>query len=209
MPRLRLVLLVSIFAMISAVTARATQWCGSDVSIAVPSAHVLVCPLGDGETLAEAGATITVQVIGDQGHPGGPGMPPGDLWVVGCDDAWTAMCSPIYSAIDADAPTDANGMTTIGGAIRGGGSGTGLWVIVAGWPATGEWFPCADPICLPITVVSPDINGDLLVDLIDFSLFAAGWPPLPYDPALDLDGDGVVDLVDFATFAEHFLHGCQ
>jgi len=208
MPRSRFALLVSFLVMTSAATAGATQWCGSHVSIAVPSAHVFVCPYGDGETLAEAGATITVQVIDDQGFPA-PGMPPGDLWLLGCDDLWTTLCAPFYSSIDADATTDANGMTTISGAIRGGGSGSGLWVVVGGSIATGEWFPCGDPICLPITVVSPDINGDLLVDLVDFSLFAGGWPPLPYDPALDFDGDSAIDLIDLSIFAAHFLHGCQ
>lgn len=197
-----------ICALAAGVAGSRTTWCGSDAWIDAPSAHVLVCPQGDGQSLAEAGATIHVLVINDQGDPT-PSMPPGDIWVLGCDEAWTTLCTPLISAIDADAPTDANGLTTVSGAIRAGGSGTGLWVVVGGSIATGEWPACADFICLPITVVSPDMNGDLTVDLTDVSLFASAWPPQPYSAASDMNGDGTINLVDVSLFARHLYHGCQ
>jgi hypothetical protein len=191
----------------SEVTTSRTTWCGSNAWIDVPSAHILVCPQGDGQTLAEVGATINVQVISDQCSPG-PGMPPEDIFLVGCDEQWTTLCPPVYLAIDADAPTDENGMTTISGAIRAGGSGTGLWVIVAGHIATGVCFCDSDFICLPITVVSPDMDGDLLVGLVDLAQFAATWPPQPYVASSDFNGDGVINLIDLSLFARHFFHEC-
>ncbi len=184
-----------------------SSWCGSDATIEVPSAHILVCPQGDGQSLAEVGATITVQVINDGCQPA-PHLPPEDIWLYGCDEAWTTLCFPLSRAIDADGPTDENGMTSLSGAIRAGGFGTGLWLMVRGEAATGECFCGAEPICLPITVVSPDIDGDLVVDLVDFALFANTWPPQPYFPSSDFNGDGVIDLIDLSLFARHFLHSC-
>jgi hypothetical protein len=184
-----------------------SSWCGSDAWIGVPSAHILVCPRGDGPSLADIGATITVQVVSDQCDTP-PSFPPEDIYVLGCDNAWTTLCVPVYAAVDADGPTDENGITTISGAIRAGGFGTGLWVMVRGQAATGECFCGAEPICLPLSVVSPDINGDLVVDLTDLGLFANAWPPLPYSAPSDLNGDGVIDIIDFSLFAQHFLHGC-
>jgi hypothetical protein len=184
-----------------------SSWCGSNATIGVPSAHVLVCPQGDGQSLAEVGATITVQVISDQCWPP-PGFPPEEIYVLGCDEAWTTLCVPVSRAIDADGPTDENGITTLSGTIRAGGFGTGLWVMVRGQVATGECNCPAEPICLPITVVSPDIDGDLVVDLVDFALFASTWSPQPYSPSSDFNGDGVIDLIDLSLFALHFLHTC-
>ena len=165
-----------------------------------------MCPQGDGETLAEAGAVITVQVI-LEGHIV-PNLSPVDIWLRGCDDVWTTICPPASQAINADHPSDENGMTTISGAIAAGGSVTGLWVIVHNWIATGVSYCLGDFICLPITVVSPDIDGDLVVGFVDLALFASNWPPQPYSPSRDFNGDGVIDLRDLSLFAQHWLHSC-
>jgi hypothetical protein len=57
-------------------------------------------------------------------------------------------------------------------------------------------------------VKSADLDCDLDVDLVDFSLFGAAYPPNPYDPCCDYDCDGDVDLVDFSLFAQHWQHRC-
>jgi hypothetical protein len=57
-----------------------------------------------------------------------------------------------------------------------------------------------------IEVRSPDINGDCIVDLIDFIAFAAAY--LTTDPCCDYDCDGTVGLTDFIIFASHYLHDC-
>ena len=66
-------------------------------------------------------------------------------------------------------------------------------------------------LCLPISAVSPDINGDLVVDLIDLAAFAVSYtaPPKPYVACLDYNCDGtLIDLIDFALFALHYTHAC-
>jgi hypothetical protein len=55
-------------------------------------------------------------------------------------------------------------------------------------------------------IVSPDINGDCLVDLIDFGIFAASY--LTANPCCDYNCDGIVSLVDFGIFVSHYLHRC-
>jgi len=53
-----------------------------------------------------------------------------------------------------------------------------------------------------------DLNGDNVVDLNDFSLFAAAFGSAPgassWNPAADLNCDGVVDMNDFSLFAQDF-----
>ena len=63
-------------------------------------------------------------------------------------------------------------------------------------------------ICLPYWVMSPDINCDLIVDIIDLALFAPVYLAGPYTPCMDYDCDGVIGLIDFAIFGVHYLHRC-
>lgn len=181
-----------------------STWCESDAGIEIPSAYILVCPQGDGESLAEVGATITVQVSLECVTISG--LPPEDIWVFGCDSGMT-LCAPARRAIDADRPSDENGFTTVSGTIRAGGSSTGLFLAVRGWVATGD-CPCQELICLPITVVSPDIDGNLIVDLVDLGVFAGTYPPQPYASSSDFNGDGVINLLDVSLFAKHWQHSC-
>jgi hypothetical protein len=89
-----------------------------------------------------------------------------------------------------------------GGMAAGGCELTGLIVI-----CQGVIIGCP-PTCLTMVVVTPDLSGDLVVDLVDFALFAAAFPPGPYDPCMDYDCSGVINLVDFALFAQHWQHRC-
>ncbi|MFH1311778.1 MAG: Ig-like domain-containing protein [Candidatus Eisenbacteria bacterium] len=57
-----------------------------------------------------------------------------------------------------------------------------------------------------IEVRSPDINGDCIVNLQDFILFAGYY--LTTNPCGDFDCSGLVDLQDFIIFASHYLHVC-
>ena len=65
---------------------------------------------------------------------------------------------------------------------------------------------CPQPTCLPITVRSPDMDGNLAMDIVDFALFAPHYtsPPKPYNPQADFNCDGMVDLLDLAMFAFHY-----
>ena len=53
-----------------------------------------------------------------------------------------------------------------------------------------------------------DINGNGLVDVVDFAAFGAGFqsPPKPYWKYLDFNDDGLVELVDFSLFGPHIDH---
>ena len=168
--------------------------CFSTVSSA--SGTILVCPAGDGETLADKGLQISVTVRDVTNFPIA-GIPASDLWLIGCNNN-LVLCGGAGSA-NADHATDANGQTTISGSIAAGGRDQVLVVVqglVIGCP----------PTCLAIDVKSPDQNLDLVVDLADAALFATGYPPQPYRAESDLDGDGDVDIADYALFYEHFYY---
>ncbi|NIO00753.1 MAG: hypothetical protein GTO42_01220 [Candidatus Latescibacteria bacterium] len=169
--------------------------CGCLQSLPPGNHVVLICPQGDGPTLAEAGAiiTLTYQDIVKPERPFSTG---------GCNGGIVWCGGPLR----ADSFTGDNGQTTVSGPMAGGGYDTEIvWYLVH----------LVNQDCMmsyvPLVLVSPDINADLAVDLVDFSIFAAGFPSpsKPYDPRLDFDGDGSVDIVDFSLFAQHWLHRCS
>jgi len=166
-------------------------------------AAIAVCPAGDGQTLAEVGARIDVVTRDPQGYTV-ERIPPLDIWIIGCgerDLCWAARLS------NADDWTDANGATTISGTMAAGGAHTGVNVFLMGIVVLSQ-PDCIEPLCLPLETRSADIDGDLVVDLVDLSVFALSFPPNAYNPAADFNFDGEVGLLDFAFFAAHFGHFC-
>jgi hypothetical protein len=166
----------------------------------------MACPQGDADRLDANGATITVTVL-DCGEIGIPGIPATDIWLMGCHSPGLVLCGG-GDAINADSATNANGKTTISGWLSAGGCDSiGVYVLVQG--VVIEDATC-NPDCLPIITVSPDINGDLVVDLIDLSEFSKSYtsPPHQYLYCKDYNCDGVIDLIDFALFSQHYLHVC-
>jgi hypothetical protein len=113
------------------------------------------------------------------------------------------------------APTDANGQTTITGTFVAGGCDNGgvrVSVLhpIPGGPISGGLI-CETECTIPIKVRSADLNGDLTVNLIDFSTFGLGYasPPKPYNECADYFSPfGTITLGDFATYAMHSGHGC-
>lgn len=175
-------------------------------SVAIGAAGVVrLCPRGDAGSLSAAGLTISVTVLDNVSAPV-IGIPAADIWLVGCNDLLT-LCGG-SGAINASAPTDDNGQTTIDGSMAAGGCDQGVRVVVQGI-VVGAGV-CADP-CVPVTGRSLDINGDLIVNLPDFSAFGLGYtsPPKPYNPCIDYAAVfGVVSLADFALFGAHYNHSC-
>ncbi|MFH1754819.1 MAG: Ig-like domain-containing protein [Candidatus Latescibacterota bacterium] len=162
-----------------------------------------ICPQGDGNTLASGGNTICVHVEDQFGNPIA-GILATDFWLVGCTDLY--LCAGAGS-IGADSATNANGNTTISGTMFAGGCDlVGVHVVVQGV------IVGCPPTCLSMIVVSPDLDADGDVDLVDFAIFAPsfnkslGHPS--YNPCCDFDCDGDVDLVDFSIFAQHWQHSC-
>ena len=88
-------------------------------------------------------------------------------------------------------------------------------------PQAGGWFEDPGPgifivyisgspmLCCPIYLKhnSPDINGDLIVNLIDVSLFAQGYFS-DYSFRIDLRYDGVINLADLSLFAQGMGAAC-
>jgi hypothetical protein len=69
---------------------------------------------------------------------------------------------------------------------------------------------CAAP-CVAIKVKSADINKSLVVNLVDFATFGAGYtsPPKAYNECIDYTAPfGTVTLPDFAKYGSHNNHTC-
>lgn len=176
------------------------------VSADVNPGFLLVCPQGDGDRLDEVGCTIFFTIKDGTGAPI-PNIPAADFWVVGWNDG-LVLCGGSGSA-DADSTTNGDGLTTMSGAIAAGGSDEALIGVVQGIIIPDN-TDCFLNEYLAVRVASPDINGDLIVDIIDFSLFGPVFPspPNPYDERMDFNDDGLVDIIDFSLFGQHFLHVC-
>jgi hypothetical protein len=161
---------------------------------------IVTCPEGDGTSLAEAGATISITVLDQSGLPI-PGIPAADFWLIGCNDR-LALCGGAGSS-NADSTTNALGQTTMSQTIFAGGADTGLLVVVQGTLILdGDGCTVA---CLPITVRSVDLNSDLVVDSADEAIFGAAYtsPPNAYVAERDFDDNGVIDLADLVILHRH------
>ena len=164
-------------------------------SASAAPAQILIVPDGSGPSLESQGATIHVLINECPGVPS-EGIPAADIWLEPAGIGATAFCEG--SGI-ADGPTDVNGTTTFTGALAGGGWSTeGIQVYVG---ENAFWVP------LPISVVSPDINGDLSVDLADIGDFAEDFVS-GYAARSDFNFDGRLDLNDIGTMAIHVGASC-
>lgn len=179
---------------------------GSCESSATSAGGVLLtCPAGDGPTLADIGATITVFVRDIVSDPV-PNIPAGDFWVQGfAPFNYRLYCTGSGSS-NADAPTDMNGYTTISGPVATGGYIAGDVYVIAQGMVIRYYQECNNPI--PLVLVSPDIDGNLLVDVVDFGIFGEIFTSGENDPRADYNGDGLVDIVDFGMFGMHYGHTC-
>jgi hypothetical protein len=172
-----------------------------------PPGTVLACPAKDGDELGALGLTITVVCRNNQGLPI-PGIPATDIWVIGCNDG-LILCGG-SGAINASGPTDANGMTTITAAFAASGCDlAGVRVVVQGLVIQGPM--CGGGQCIPIKVISPDIDGNYQVDLADHAMFAMDYPspPKAFNGCLAFAWPhDAVSLAAYARYATHHNHGC-
>lgn len=58
----------------------------------------------------------------------------------------------------------------------------------------------------PSQLHTVDLNGDNLVDIVDFATFAQFYLPAPFDAGVDYYCTGNIDLIDFVLFTRHWLH---
>jgi len=180
---------------------------------------VLMMPDGSGPALTEARATngwvvdavITVRVGDNYGFVI-PGFPPEDLWFQLAVEPGTASGCLQYpdspgGVFLPDSATDADGYTTFSQPWRGGGWSAGpAPLYLNGWPATDINLVPHDP--LPFRANSPDLSGDLVVNLTDIVLFTQDLHDGdPYRS--DFNWDGHVNLSDIVTMAQALGMACE
>lgn len=167
---------------------------------------LLVVPDGSGPGLTAArtinrqavDATVVVHAIED-----GFGWPlvgsPRDQWSLGWDGAGVAACT---DGLAPDHDTLADGSTAWSAPLRAGGHSHGL--------ARPYWLtqPMLANAGLALQVNSPDLNGDLVVDLIDVTQFAQDYAGGAYQFRSDLSYDGVVNLSDIIPMVQHYGARC-
>lgn len=171
---------------------------------------LLVVPDGSGPTLysshtstgAVADGTITVQLLDTGGYPV-VGFPADRMrldWRTGtyarCDNGTIAARS-----------TDADGYSLFTGPMHAGGWSYDVCLVDVYW----NWgfSPMTASTGFGLHVNSPDINGDLVVDLLDVPPFAADYYESNGAFRSDLHRDGRVDLADIAVMATHIGARCQ
>ena len=112
-----------------------------------------------------------------------------------CPDSWYPP--PMHAPNCADQVTDAGGFTRFSLAYHGGwwqDRGSQVWVL----EATGVWMPI--PNDLKMFFNSPDLNGDLAVNLLDVTIFSADLFG-PYAYRSDFNWDGDINLLDVIIFS--------
>lgn len=165
---------------------------------------LLSCPGGDAPSFLDQGWWIKLW-IRDINGIGISGIPATDFWLVDCDPSGDVVLCGGRASSNADSATNADGRTTMSlTGLLGGGCADGMQVLAQGVAIEDSLTNCTSVVCRPISLRSPDIDGNFEVNLIDLTLFAESYPPYPYDRCCDFDIDGVVNLRDLVTFALHF-----
>lgn len=175
-----------------------SSWQVNAPAVPVP---LFVCPQGDTDSFIDQGWWISLACFDDLGSPD-VGIPASDFWLISENDGDIVLCMGTASA-NADSATNAAGMTTLSNTpLVAGGCADGMALVALG-------KVLLEPDCVtvkiePIYVRSPDLDGSLLVDLVDLSIFASHFPPQLYEACCDFDINGVINLQDLAMFALHF-----
>ncbi len=165
---------------------------------------IFVLPDGSGfdftEAMVEPGilvdATIHLELLDYGGFPI-QDFPSEDMWLEWQDEN-TISCQ---LGTCPGAATDDAGQTSWTTPLRAGGySEQECHVLVNGMPLCGPG--------LPLHCNSADINGDLMVDLVDVSLFASDLFS-GYNYRSDFHFDGVINIADVAKLAQGMSSACQ
>jgi len=160
------------------------------------------CPQGDTDSFLTSGFSFAFTILDLLGNPI-QYIPGTDFWMIDCDPVNNlALCAGSASS-NADSATNALGKTTMSlTTMAVGGCATGLSPVVQGYVL--ETPGACTPYCFNIKVRSCDLNGDLLMTLVDLSIFAGYYPPQAYNTCGDFDCNGSVALPDLSRFAFHY-----
>ncbi len=165
----------------------------------------LTCfPNGNGAPFTEAylddgtlvDATITLHLHDFYDNPV-PFYPKEDIWLEATDFG-LAMC-PGGTCPDTD--TDINGITVWTNPLHAGGTSQSLLQVFV------NGSPLNNSPGLNMRTNSPDINGDLAVNLIDLGYFALDLNG-PYNYRSDFHFDGAINLPDLGKLAAAFGSHC-
>lgn len=186
----------------------------SSAWLASPQPVSLFCdPVGGGRPLTQAraldtpygswvDATIMVELLDGWGDPVA-GYPAEDVWLTVTGGS-LALCD---GGARADGPTDAGGRTTFSGPIRAGGhlvQAVDDRLLVETAHGIIHFSNLGG-----LSLTSPDLDGDLDVDLSDVILFAHAFLDHgTYAPALDFHYDGVINLSDLVLLTQHRNLAC-
>ena len=167
---------------------------------------IMICPACDGNSFGAAlafgggpvDATIEVIIANNTGQGLG-GITASSIWLEETGINW---CD---AGNIADFDTDATGYTEFAMPPCGGGCSDNM--TLSGYLMIGSPTPFNENPLPHIMFNSPDTNGDLVVDLIDLSEFAAAYfAPATY--CFDYYWDGQMTLQDLALFSQHYTHSC-
>jgi len=166
--------------------------CPCPVSTTGGGGVLLITPEGNGDNLEATGMEIRLSIIDCNGDPVA-GFPFNDLWL--------QPSSPNVSFVTrffAAANTNVDGETYWSGRIAGGG-----WMDTSGADRTRISLAGVEILPdLDLSFVSPDLNGDLKVDIVDVATFALDWNT-GWTFRSDLTADGVINLADVGVLAAY------
>ncbi len=176
--------------------------------------QLMVTPGGNGPTFDEASyfggisadATLRIQIWIQDGSSPFPlvGFPGEDIWLE------APGLVPCIGGSSAEGDTDTQGWVTFINPLRMGG-----WMDPEGEPQSfrvmlsGDWLrdETGGLLAPGMVLNSPDINGDLVIDLGDLGLFATDFFGA-YNFRSDFFWDGVLNLADVGRLAASFGDQC-
>jgi len=177
----------------------------STAALACPGpVSIVVLPDGSGDPLTAArtpsgaivDATLTLTLRDCWDEPI-PNFPAEDLWLESADGGLV----PCVGGSIADANTDALGVATwTNPLLAGGHSEAGCSIVI-----NGTVLFSGQPLALRFN--SPDLNGDLAVNLSDVAIFVGDyWGP--YRFRSDFSADGVLNLSDVSLMVQAVGSAC-
>jgi len=176
--------------------------CGPIGQLGVKPVAVLNLPNGDGSPLTMAQREFGSEVDASFKVCLGIGTPAEDVWLESTSGGMI-ICP---GGTIADGPAGPDGCVTFSNTLAAGGftdMGLGEKTVVV---FRGDQLPYD---FYDIQHHSPDINGDLMVNLTDVQLFTADFYGLLSPFRSDFNWDGVINLLDISTLALGFGAGCS
>lgn len=160
------------------------------------AATLFTVPDGSGNPFTDArflgdpvDATLTITVVNASGDPI-VNYPAADIWFEGTG---FVPCSGAHP----DSDTDQLGQARWTAPLAGGGSTAFIQAMIAGDPL---------PVATALSIVSPDMTGDLMVNLGDITLFTQALDT--YSFGADFNADGQIDLSDISLMAQAIGAAC-